>query len=210
MAHIANVPIPLIVKLCLTGFVAVLVPYYWRAYGPQNFLFFCDLALIVTLIGVWLESPLLISMEAVAILLPQTLWILDFAAGMVGIHFLGMTDYMFNPKYSLFVRGLSLFHGWLPILILWLLWRGGYDRRALALQVVCGLMLLLVCYFCFEPPGAASARAFNINYVFGLDENRAQTKLPALVWFGLELIVIPLVFYVPAHLLMSKIFAKAN
>jgi hypothetical protein len=200
--------IPLVIKVCLSVFVTVLVLYYWRAYGPQNFLYFCDVALIVTTIGVWLESSLLISMEAVAILLPQMLWIADFVTRIMGIHFLGMTDYMFDPKLSLFVRGLSLFHGWLPILILWLLWRVGYDRRALLLQTICGVSLLLVCYFCFLPPEVHSARAFNINYVFGLDENHAQTKFPPLEWFGMLIVVIPVVLYVPAHLALSKLFSK--
>ena len=31
---------------------------------------------------------------------------------------LGMAGYMFDPKLPLFVRGLSLFHGWLPFLLL--------------------------------------------------------------------------------------------
>ena len=55
--------------------MAVLVPVYWYYYGPTNFLYFCDVALFLTLAGLWLESPLLISMCAVGILLPQMLWV---------------------------------------------------------------------------------------------------------------------------------------
>jgi len=64
--------IPLWLKVVYTGFVAVLVPYYWRTYGPVNFLWFCDIALLVTLAALWLESPLLFSMQAVLalVLLP--------------------------------------------------------------------------------------------------------------------------------------------
>ena len=47
--------------------MAVLVPVYWYYYGPTNFLYFCDVALFLTLAGIWLESPLLISMCAVGI-----------------------------------------------------------------------------------------------------------------------------------------------
>ncbi len=43
-----------------------------------------------------------------------------------------MTDYMFKHENSLFLRGLSLFHGWLPFLLVYLVWKLGYDRRALA------------------------------------------------------------------------------
>jgi hypothetical protein len=49
--------IPLWLKVAYTAFVAVLVPYYWHTYGPVNFLWFCDIALLVTLAALWLESP---------------------------------------------------------------------------------------------------------------------------------------------------------
>ncbi len=41
--------IPLALKLAYTAFVAVLVPYYWVTYSPWNFLFFCDVALLIAL-----------------------------------------------------------------------------------------------------------------------------------------------------------------
>ena len=57
--------IPLALKLAYTLFVAVLVPYYWMAYSAWNFLFFCDVALLLGLCAFWLESPLLMSLTAV-------------------------------------------------------------------------------------------------------------------------------------------------
>ena len=135
--------IPIAVKLFYTAFVAVLVPYYWTTYGPWNFLFFCDVALLITVAAIWLESPLLASVVAVGITLPQLLWVFDFVTqGRV----VGMASYMFDPKISLFARGLSLFHGWLPFLLLWMVWRVGYDRRALMWQTALTVALLLVCY----------------------------------------------------------------
>ena len=41
--------IPLAVKVLYTAFLAVLVPIYWKDYGPVNFLYFCDVALFFTL-----------------------------------------------------------------------------------------------------------------------------------------------------------------
>ena len=38
---------------------------------------------------------------------------------------------MFEKERSRFLRGLSLFHGWLPFLLLYLVWGMGYDGRAL-------------------------------------------------------------------------------
>jgi len=123
--------IPFLLKLAFTGFMAVLVPVYWSKYGPTNFLYFCDLALFVTLAAVWLENRLLASMAAVGILLPQMIWCADFVVHLFGGKFLGMTDYMFDAHRPLFLRSLSFFHGWLPFLLLFLVARLGYDRRAL-------------------------------------------------------------------------------
>ncbi len=115
--------LPLPFKLAYTAFMAVLVPVYWYYYGPTNFLYFCDVALFLTLAGIWLESPLLVSMCAVGIVAPQILWCIDFLSNMFGMPLLGMTDYMFKHENSLFLRGLSLFHGWIPFLLLYLVWQ---------------------------------------------------------------------------------------
>ena len=110
-SHSAGTEISLTAKLAVTVFLAILVPVYLRAYGPTNFLWFCDAALILTAAGMWLESPLLISMCAVGILLPQCLWLVDFGINFLGFHFLNLTGCMFDPHLSLLTRGLSLFHG---------------------------------------------------------------------------------------------------
>src|SRR3954447_8719932 len=93
--------IPLAVKLLFTAFMAVLVPCYWAVYGPTNFLYFCDVALFFTLAAVWTEKPLLASMPAVGILVPQLLWVIDFPFGFVGEHPIGMAEYMFDANKSL-------------------------------------------------------------------------------------------------------------
>ena len=92
--------IPLALKLAYSLFVAVLVPYYWATYSAWNFLFFCDFALILGLAALWLESPLLMSLAAVGITVPQLLWVADL---LVGSRITGMTSYMFNSKLPVFV-----------------------------------------------------------------------------------------------------------
>ncbi len=82
---IASNRVPLWLKLAYTAFMAVLVPVYWHYYGPTNFLYFCDLALLITLVGIWIESPLLVSMCAVGILAPQALWVADFLSTLAGL-----------------------------------------------------------------------------------------------------------------------------
>ncbi len=69
--------VPRRLKLTYTAFVAVLVPAYWLEYGPANFLWGSDIALLITLAGLWLESRLLLSMMALAILIPELGWCVD-------------------------------------------------------------------------------------------------------------------------------------
>ena len=71
--HDQSPKIPLWVKLLYTTFVAVLVPYYLNAYGPTNFLYFCDVALLMTLVTIWMENALFAAIPTVGILMPQAL-----------------------------------------------------------------------------------------------------------------------------------------
>ncbi len=115
--------IPLVIKVLYTAFVAVLVPRYWIGYGPTNFLYFCDVALLLTVPALWLENSLLASMALVGIGLAQVLWQVDFLGVLFGFEVLGLTDYMFDAKKDLFLRALSFFHFWLPLLLLYAVWR---------------------------------------------------------------------------------------
>jgi hypothetical protein len=197
----------------LSAFVAVLVPYYWSAYGPTNFLYFCDVALLLTLAALWTESSLLVSMCAVGILLPQTLWCIDFLGGIVGYPVFGLTGYMFDPKLSLFTRGLSFFHFWLPFLLVWLVWRLGYDARALAGWTVLAWALMLVCYYLMPAPPApldAPNLPVNINYVYGLGDEKPQEWMPPLAYFSLMMVGLPLFIFLPTHWLLNKIFGSVK
>jgi len=197
--------LPLWLKLGYTAFMAVLVPVYWYYYGPTNFLYFCDVALILTLVGIWTESALLVSMCAVGILAPQTLWVIDFLGNLVGIPITGMTDYMMERDRSLFLRGLSLFHGWLPFLLVFLVWRMGYERRAFAAWTGLAWGLLLVCFFFMPPPHPdPGLTPVNINYVWGLSDHAPQTWVSPAVWLAGMLVGLPLVLFAPAHFVLSR------
>jgi hypothetical protein len=204
LARSAN-RLPLWLKLALTAFVAVLVPVYWQYYGPTNFLYFCDIALFLTLVGLWLESPLLISMCAVGILLPQAIWVVDFVFTLFGGSLLGITDYMFQDDKPLFLRGLSLFHGWIPFLLAWLTWQVGYDRRGFPAWTVLTWVVLPICFFFMPPPNPnAGLTPVNINYVWGPSDTAAQTWVRPSVWFVGLMVGMPLLLYAPVHLFLAK------
>ena len=201
--------IPLALKLAFTAFMAVLVPVYWHYYGPTNFLYFCDVALFLTLAAVWLESPLLVSIGAAGIVIPQLLWNVDFFANLFGTPLLGMTDYMFKHENSLFLRGLSLFHGWIPFLLLYLVWKTGYDRRGLIGWTLIAWLLIPVCFFFMPPPNPnPGLTPVNINYVWGPSDYVAQTWVHPYVWVAGMMIGVPLLLSLPAHVLLTRFAPK--
>lgn len=202
--------IPYALKAAYTAFMAVLIPVYLWHYGPTNFLYFCDVALLMTLVGVWTERPLWVSMPAVGILVPQTVWVADFVANLFGAHLTGMTDYMFNAQSPLFLRGLSLFHGWLPFLLVYLVWRLGYDRRALIAWTGMAWGLLAVSYFAMPGPMAdRGLMPVNINYVYGFSDAVAQTWMPGWAWFSMLMVGLPVVMFWPVHLVLSRFLGQA-
>jgi hypothetical protein len=185
-------------KILFAMFLGVLVPTYWRHYGPGNFLWFSDIALLMMGASLWLESSLLVSMAALAVLLLELLWAVDFFIGLIAkVSPTGLSGYMFDSKISLPIRALSLFHLVLPPLMLWLLSRLGYDNRALVFQTLLAWLVLPVSYFTTKP-------ADNVNWVYGF--RKRQTLMAAPLYLALLMILFPVVLYLPMHFLLKRIF----
>ncbi|HET8575501.1 MAG TPA: membrane-associated protein [Methylomirabilota bacterium] len=192
--------LPLSIKLLATAFVTALVPVYARHYGWANFLWFSDIALFVSVAALWLESPLLASMMTVAVGALECAWMVDFAWRVVlGRGLLGLTNYMFDARNPRFIRGLSLFHVVMPVLLLWMVARLGYDRRAFVLQTLLTWVVLLVTYCCTRPED-------NINWAFGLG-SKPQQRVPPLVHLVFLMLALPAVVYWPTHLALRYLFS---
>jgi len=194
--------VPLWIKLGYSGFVGVLVPIYLATYGPTNFLYFCDVALLFTLAALWTERPLLAGIPAVGIVLPQLVWVADFVAGFFGVSPLGLAEYMFRDTIPLGARALSFFHGWLPFLLIWLVFRLGYDRRSFAAWTGLAWALMLLSFLLLPGPPAPPGNPnlpVNVNYVFGLSETGPQTWLPPLGWLAVLMVGLPLLAWWPTH-----------
>lgn len=190
--------IPLAIKIGYTVFVSVLVPVYWWYWGAANFLWFSNLALLLGLVAIWLESPRLASMQAVSVGIPEVAWNLDFFVELItGRRLLGMAAYMFREDEMLWVRGLSLFHVVLPVSLIWLVYRLGYDRRAWMIQTLFAWAVLLVCYFFTDPTA-------NTNYVFGPGE-KPQTFMQPPLYLLLVMAFLPVCVYLPTHLILRSV-----
>lgn len=190
-------------------YLAFLIPVYWRAYGVTAFLSFCDVALFLTFLGIIWVDKVLISMAAIGILLPQAVWIMDFFGAVTGYPLLGLTTYMLDPKYSVLLRGLSLFHLWLPGVLWHQLYFNGYDSRAFLYWTILAWGLLYLSYRCTKPPGRRhdnDMTAVNVNFVYGPFLLYPQTLMPAWCWLGLVMVGLPVVVYYPTHCLCCHLF----
>jgi len=111
---------------------------------------------------------------------------------------------MFSPKVSLFVRCLSFSHLFLPYLLLWLVWRLGYDRRAVWAQTLCAWGVLILSYALVGSMDSASG---NVNKIFGLSDAGPQQIMPRPLWLAVLMIGIPLLLYLPTHGLLKHFLA---
>ncbi len=191
--------IPLWLELADTAFVAVLVVVYARTWGWANFLWFSDIALILSVPALWFESPLLASTMALAVVLPDGLWIVSFIWQLAtGRRLIGLADYMFDASKPRWLRALSLFHLWLPMLLLWTVARLGYAHDALIVMTSLCWVVLLICFFFTDPKE-------NINWVFGFGGER-QTRRSARLHLLLTIVAFPALVYLPTHALLMALF----
>jgi len=194
--------LPLWIKIVYSIFLCVLVPVYALDYGPRNFLWFSDVALLTAGAALWLESPLLAGMMALAVALPEIAWNLDFFAHLLTWRpLLGVSDYMFDAQRPAYLRALSLFHVVLPVLLVWMVYRLGYDPRAWIAQTAVSLVVLPVTYLLTKP-------SQNINWVWG--PRSPQTVMPPLVYLVLLMIFFPLGIYLPTHFVLLKLFRQPH
>lgn len=194
---------PLWLKIGYTCLCAIIVPIWYRKYGPANFLWFSDIALFTTAVALWLESALLASMMALAVLVPELVWALSFFARLLfGVRISDLADYMFHGDKPFYVRGLSLFfHIVMPAVLLWMLYVLSYDPRALPAQTALAWVVLPVTYALTTPQQ-------NINWVYGL-WGGPQARMPRLAYLALVMLLVVVCVYFPTHVLLQAAFGRA-
>lgn len=171
-------------------------PAYVVYWGWRNFLAICDVAVVLTAIGLWRGSPLLVSSQALPTFVVGGMWAADVGARLTtGRHLLGGTEYMWDARVPLPVRLLSLFHVALPIVQIVALRRLRYDPKALPLQTALTAVLLVAARFVGEQK--------NLNFAFR-DPLLGRTWGPG----GTHLLVIlagaVLLVYLPTHLAFRR------
>lgn len=193
----ARLPFPSWVRYASLLWLALWFPAYGYAWGAQNFLHVCDVAVILTCAGLWWSDALLLSSQAISSILADVLWDLDAAWRLFTGHpLLGGTEYMWDAHYPLWIRSLSLFHIVWPLILLASLRRTGYDRRGFALQ--CAIAAAAVTAGRFADP------AENINYAFA-DPLLHRAWGPAPLHLAFIWICFVLLTYLPTHLVLAKL-----
>ena len=176
------------------------MPSYAIAYPLTNFLFLCNLAALLTAWALWRGSVLILSSQAVSLPLIGAAWTIDLLSRLVtGHHLIGGTEYMWDPRFPLFTRLLSLYHVALPIAQLVTLRRAGYDRRGYALQSGIALCAVIAGRWC-DP-------AANVNFAY-TDPFLKRAWGSAVTHVALIAGALVLVVYPLAHLALSKAFGS--
>jgi hypothetical protein len=189
--------IPLPLKLAVTAWMVVWVPVYAHHYGAANFLWISDVAVFLTFVAVWTGSRLLASSQLVGVLLINVGWTIDVGVALLtGVHPIGGTEYMFDGEWPLYLRLLSLFHVWVPLVLAYLVMRIGYTGRGVLLQTGIIWILLPATYL-------LTPAEHNINWVRGPFGEPQEVMVPGL-YLLVTMAAYPLAF-VLGHLVVRGV-----
>jgi hypothetical protein len=189
-------------KIAVGVWIAAWFPIYLAYYGWANFLHLSDVAIALLSIGLWTSSSLLVSSQAVSVLIGETLWCVDILWALAtGHHIFGGIGYMWDQHYPLWLRLMSLYHFLLPVLLVWAVWRLGYDRRALKFQMGIGAVVLVA--------SRIWGRQENINFAFR-DPIFHRAWGPAPVHLLFMFVCMVLIIYLPTHWVLAKLFSRPS
>jgi hypothetical protein len=179
----------------------VYLPTYQVVYGTLNFLFLCNVGVILTAVGLIVRNRLLLSSQAVAAPVIALAWAIDAGWKLVSGEFLfGATAYMWDPSYPWFARLLSLYHlGW-PLLLWWLLRRVDYDPRGWWLQTMIAALAMLAGRLLV--PAADNVNFAWTDPFFGHQLGPAPVHL-VICWGLLSVLA-----YGPTHWLLKRLFVR--
>jgi hypothetical protein len=191
-------PFP-IVRWVALAFLAGWMPTYAVTWGSADFLYLCNVAVIMTCLGLWLGSALLLSSQAVAMMVIGTVWCVSLAWSAVthGHTLIGGTEYMWDPHYPLWVRLLSFDHIAVPAVCLWATRKIGFDRRAWKFQSVVAAVVLTSSHFVAPERNLNFARKELLSY---------HTWGPGLVHVLFIWTILILLGYWPVYAMLSGIF----
>jgi len=185
----------------------ILVSLAWcRRYNPGYLLWFCDVALLMTAVGLFLRSGMLVTAQLVAILVFHIGWNLDFWLYLFfGYLPIGSTAYMFYHDLTLFEKSLSFFnHVFIVPAALSGIYVLGVSNKAWLVQWAQTFLIFLLTYLFTRP-------AENINWMFGTEIfNITPAIVQPFLYYALMIIVPTLIIYWPTNRLIVFIVNRWN
>lgn len=192
--------VPRIAAVLFTAWVVVWGAIMLWSYGPQNFIWLCNLAHFLLLYAVWRDHTLIASSQAGVVTLVGIGWSVDFLLGLLsGGELAYFTGYMFDPDLPLVARVVSTYHMILPFFCLWVVHRIGYDHRGPWLQTLIGGAAVLASWQLTDPE-----RNLNLVHEPPLIDGLGVPE-PIVILF--LLILYPVFLYWPGHWIVRGILA---
>ncbi len=157
--------------LFFSGFAAWMV-LQMREYGPFNVLWSCNAAFLVGVVGYAIRNRLMFDCAMVLLFIPCVAWSIDLAGGeLFGFWLFGGTHYMLDHSISPVLRFLSLYHVFVPLVVL--VYACQHRLRYDVLAYAVGLWIVVLCLSIVQS-------ADNLNFVNG--KNGALTGSALFAW----------------------------
>jgi hypothetical protein len=193
-----------VLAVCLCLIYGVMAGAWCRRYNAGHLLWFCDVALLLTAVGLLLRSRALVTAQLVAVCIFHLVWNVDFWLCLLfGYLPFDATGYMFFHDLSLGEKGLSFFsHVFLVPAALYGVFALGAPKRAWLLQWAQTLVVFTLTYLLTRPEE-------NINRVFGFEVfHLSLAGLPPPAYYALMITLPPLLIYLPTNRLLTMLFRQ--
>ncbi len=178
---------------------AALAIAWCRRYNAGFLLWFCDVALLLTALGLLFRSAALVTAELTAVLVFHLAWNIDFWLYLLfGYSLTGATDYMFYPELNIAEKSLSFFnHAFVVPAAVYGVCVLGISRKAWLLQWLQTSLLFVLTYLLTRPEE-------NINWMFGtVLSGLSPGVIRPIFYYTLMILVPPLLIYFPINRLLA-------
>jgi hypothetical protein len=192
---------------CFLLVAYILIAIAWcRRYDPRQLLWFCDIAVLLTALGLLFRSRMLIMAQLTAIVFYHAVWNIDFWSILVFSKSpIGSASYMFYADLGLVEKSLSLFtHVFIIPVALFGVYILDAPQRAWLIQWAQTFLILLLTYFLTFPEE-------NINRVFGLEIiGISPASINPIFYYALMIMLPPFMIYLPTNKVIAMTVSRIH
>lgn len=198
-------------ELSVLGFflliIYILLAVAWcRRYNPGHLLWFCDIAVLLTAMGLLFRSRMLLTAQLTAVVLFHAVWNFDFWSTLVfGYEPIGATSYMFYADLGLLEKSLSLLtHLFIVPIALFGVYILGAPKKAWILQWGQTSLIFLLTYLFTVPEE-------NINRMFGVEiVGVSPVSISPILYYVLMVTLPPFAIYLPTNRMITMVVQRLH